>query len=169
MRGAAVLALVFLGCGGESGSTTTVEFWAMGREGEVVQSLVPEFERRTPGVRIRVQQIPWNAAHEKLLTAYVGDAMPDVFQVGNTWIPEFVALDAIEPLDARIAQSSIVQAADYFSGILDTNVIDTGAGSTTYGVPWYVDTRLLFYRTDVLQQVGYTEPPATWDTWVDVL
>ncbi len=67
----------------------------MGREGEVVQKLMPEFERRHPGLRLRVQQIPWSAAHEKLLTAYAGDAMPDIFQLGNTWVPEFVALGAL--------------------------------------------------------------------------
>ena len=39
---------------------------------EVVQRLMPEFERRHAGVRVRVQQIPWSAAHEKLLTAFVG-------------------------------------------------------------------------------------------------
>src|SRR5713101_284265 len=104
------LSLLVLGCRADANAPVVVEFWAMGREGEVVQSLVPEFERQTPGVRIRVQQIPWNAAHEKLLTAYVGDAMPDVFQAGNTWIPEFVALDAIEPLDEWMAHSSTTRA-----------------------------------------------------------
>jgi multiple sugar transport system substrate-binding protein len=49
---------------------------------------MPEFERRYPEIQVKVQQIPWSAAHEKLLTAYAGDAMPDVFQLGNTWIPE---------------------------------------------------------------------------------
>ena len=137
----------------------------MGREGEVVQSLVPEFERRTPGIRVRVQQIPWSAAHEKLLTAFVGDAMPDVFQAGNTWIPEFVALNAIEPLDGWIGRSSLVRTVDYFPGILDTNVTD----GVTYGVPWYVDTRLLFYRTDILQAAGYAQPPVTWDAWLDAM
>ena len=101
----------------------------MGREGEVVQQLMPEFERRHPGIRVRVQQIPWSAAHEKLLTAFVGDAMPDVFQVGNTWIPELAALGALAPLDARLAASATARAADYFPGILDTNVID----GATYG------------------------------------
>ena len=33
------------------------------REGEVLRDLVPEFERAHPGVRVRVQQIPWSAAH----------------------------------------------------------------------------------------------------------
>src|SRR5882724_12801486 len=90
-------------------AANVIEFWALGREGEVVQSMAPDFERRHPGVTLHVQQIPWSAAHEKLLTAFVGDAMPDAFQVGNTWIPEFVALDALEPLDTRIAQSSVVR------------------------------------------------------------
>ena len=163
--GAVVLLLVLLGCRVDSATPTVIKFWAMGREGEVVQSLVPEFERRVPGIRVSVQQIPWSAAHEKLLTACVGDAMPDVFQVGNTWIPEFVALDALERLDEHIAGSAVVRPSDYFSGILDTNVID----GLTFGVPWYVDTHLLFYRTDILQQVGYAQPPTTWDAWLDVM
>ena len=137
----------------------------MGREGEVVQRLLAEFEHQRPDIHVRVQQIPWSAAHEKLLTAYVGDAMPDIFQLGNTWLPEFVALNAIERLDDRMARSSVIQTDDYFPGILDTNVIQ----GALYGVPWYVDTRLLFYRTDLLQQAGFAAPPATWDGWLDAM
>jgi multiple sugar transport system substrate-binding protein len=161
--GIVILALV--GCRAKSATPVVVEFWAMGREGEVVQQLVPEFERRVPGVQVRVQQIPWSAAHEKLLTAYVGNAMPDLFQVGNTWIPEFVALGAIEPLDQRMAHSSSVRSTDYFPGVLDTNVID----GVTFSVPWYVDTRLLFYRTDILAQAGYPQPPTSWAAWLDAM
>ncbi|HYQ92414.1 MAG TPA: extracellular solute-binding protein, partial [Candidatus Competibacteraceae bacterium] len=137
----------------------------MGREGEVVQELLPAFERRYPDIRVRVQQIPWSAAHEKLLTAYAGDNMPDLFQLGNTWIPEFVTLGALEPLNSRAAQSISVRTDDYFPGILVTNVLD----STLYGIPWYVDTRLLFYRSDILAKAGYREPPRTWDAWLDAM
>jgi multiple sugar transport system substrate-binding protein len=157
-------ALSLASCRG-SRDTGVLEFWAMGREGEVVQGMVPEFERLHPGVRVRVQQVPWSAAHEKLLTAYVGDATPCVFQLGNTWIPEFAALDAIEPLERRIASSTVVQPADYFPGIYDANVL----GGRTYGVPWYIDTRVLFYRDDLLRRVGVEGAPATWDAWVDAM
>ncbi len=159
--GLALLVPLF-GCRADRTGPIVIDFWAIGREGEVVQTLVPGFERRTPGVRVRVQQIPWSAAHEKLLTAYVGEAMPDVFQVGNTWIPEFVALDALEELDDRMGRSAAVRTSDYFPGILDANVLE----GVTYAVPWYVDTRLLFYRTDVLQRAGYAQPPTTWDDWL---
>ena len=84
----------------------------MGREGEVVSQLIPDFEREHPGIKVDVQQIPWSAAHEKLLTAFVGDATPDIAMLGNTWVPEFVALDALEPLDASVAKSTDVPRSD---------------------------------------------------------
>ncbi len=34
-----------------------------------------------------------------------------------------------------------------------------------YGIPWYVDTRLLFYRRDLLAQAGYSEMPQSWAEW----
>ena len=154
------------GCGSRADDdVVTIRFWGMGREGEVVGELVPEFERQNPGIRVDVQQIPWSAAHEKVLTAFVGGATPDVAQLGNTWVPEFQALDALEDLGPWAARSTVVEQPDYFPGIWDTNVIDGRA----YGIPWYVDTRVLFYRPDLLAQAGYPEPPQTWEAWRDAL
>src|SRR5207344_1121365 len=51
-RLAAVVPLVALGALAcrEPERTTTIELWAMGREGEVVREMTPDFERRHPGV-----------------------------------------------------------------------------------------------------------------------
>jgi multiple sugar transport system substrate-binding protein len=135
----------------------------MGREGESVQALLPAFERRYPDIRVDVQQIPWSAAHEKLLTAYAGEALPDAFQLGNTWIPEFVALNALAELTELF--SARLPADGFFPGILATNRLD----GKLYGVPWYVDTRLMFFRTDLLAQAGREEPPRTWADWWAVM
>ena len=32
-----------------------------------------------------------------------------------------------------------------------------------FGMPWYTDTGLLYYRKDLLQKSGYDGPPKTWD------
>lgn len=157
-----VAALVVLGTAAacrQTESGVTLRFWAFGREGEVVQELVRGFEREHPGVRVRVQQIPWSAAHEKLLTAIVGRAAPDVAQMGNTWIPEMVTLGALAPVQLGPAASS------YFPGILATNTVN----DTLYGLPWYADTRVLFYRKDLLARAGYAEMPTTWDGWRDAM
>ncbi len=160
----AVLLLSACGRGESTGPERTLRFWAMGREAEAVATLVPEFERRHPGVRVEVQQLPWTAAHAKLLTAFASDSLPDVLQLGNTWVPELAMLNALQPLDTRLAGSASIDQQDYFPGIWATNVID----GTLYGVPWYVDTRLLFYRRDLLAKAGFDHPPQRWDEWLQM-
>ena len=153
--------LLLAGCaGGGTSDRITLRFWAMGREGEVVQELVRDFERDNPNVRVIVQQIPWSSAHEKLLTSYVGRSWPDITQLGNTWVSEFSALKALEPLD-RLAGTSLITRDGDFGGVWDTNVID----GTLYGIPWYVDTRVMFYRRDLLAKAGYDSIPQSWDEW----
>jgi multiple sugar transport system substrate-binding protein len=136
-----------------------LEFWALGSEGELVAKLIPEFERRNPGIHVVIQQIPWIAAHEKLLTAYVGEATPDLAMIGNTWMPEFVAIGALDDL------GTLTTPDDYFTGIWATNVV----GGRLYGIPWYVDTRVLFYRSDILAAVGFPHGPRTWAEWREAM
>ena len=163
--GLGALTLAAAGCGRRDDPHGPLHFWAMGREAEVVAELLPDFYARHPDVKVRVQQLPWTAAHEKLLTAYAGGSLPDLCQLGNTWLPEFSALDALEPLDARVAASS-VQRDDYFAGILDTNQMPSAQGVRLFGLPWYVDTRLLFYRTDLLRAAGIDRAPQSWAEWL---
>jgi len=41
-------------------TTEHLEFWGLGREGEVVTALLPQFEKENPGIKVTVQQIPWS-------------------------------------------------------------------------------------------------------------
>ena len=146
-------------------STTTLTVWALGREGEVLPELISDFERAHAPLKVVVQQIPWTAAHEKLLTAYVGESMPDLMEIGNTWVPEFAAIRALRPLDREAASSKALAPGDFFPGAWDTNVVE----GRLYGIPWYVDTRVLFYRTDLLARAGVAGPPRTWTEWIAAL
>jgi multiple sugar transport system substrate-binding protein len=153
------------GCGVGPPSQEVVEFWGLGREGEVVDELLDGFRAEHPELKVEVQQIPFTAAHEKLLTALIGGAAPDLAQVGNTWIPEFVVLDAAEPLDAWLQSSSVIRRNDYFGGVWETNLVD----GRLYGVPWYVDTRIVFYRTDLLDAAGCLPFPRSWQAWLECM
>ena len=153
----------FAGCESSEQPRTRLDFWAIGSEVEKIGELFDEFRRENPDIDLRVQQIPWLAAHEKLLTAFAGDATPDVCQLGNTWIPEFGTLGALEPLDSYIQRLKVHRSAKIiFPGLWKTNEVD----SHVYGIPWYADTRLLFYRKDMLAKAGWTKPPRTWTEWL---
>jgi multiple sugar transport system substrate-binding protein len=146
-------------CSKDSDEIKTIKFWAMGSEAEQVSKILPEFEKKYPSIKVKVQQIPWTAAQEKLITAFASDNTPDICQLGNTWIPQFASLNAIISLDKFIAKSEIVKPVNFFSGIWETNIID----NKVYGIPWYVDTRLMFYRKDVFERAGFKDPPKNWD------
>ena len=156
-----LFALTIPGCARTKEDRTVVRFWVMGYEGEVVARLLPEFERQHPDIHVDLQIVPWLSAHEKLLTAFAGESLPDVSPIGNTWIPEFAALGALEPLDDEIAATPGFDQADFFPGVWDTGVIEGRA----YAVPWYVETRLPFYRRDMLAKAGVQTLPASWDEW----
>jgi len=132
--------------------------WAMGAEGKLIRQAAEIFERRNPGVKIVTQAIPWTGAHEKLVTAVVGDMAPDISQMGTTWMPEFRAMNALEPLNGFIS-SSALDTGDFFPGARESNV----HREQWYGLPWYVDTRVMFYRTDLAAQAGYNKFPEDWE------
>lgn len=138
--------------------------WAMGVEGEGLSRFAEAFMRDHPGAAVRVQVLPWSAAHEKLLTAFAADDLPDIIALGNTWVAEFAALNALEPLDERL-KSSAIRFDRFFDGARSAVTI----GNRVLGVPWYVDTRLLFYRRDLLQAAGFDAPAVTWGEWDEQL
>lgn len=156
--------LLFTSCSNKNDEEKIIKFWAMGAEAEYVTKLVPEFEKQNPGIKIKVQQIPWTAAQEKLVTAFASDNTPDACQLGNTWIPQFAALDAIIPLNDYIKSSNQIIKEKYFDGIWETNVLD----KKVFGIPWYVDTRVMFYRKDVFEKAIYKNPPKTWAELYDL-
>ena len=156
--------LALAGCG-RSSHKKEITFWGAGREGDIAAELIRGFQEEHPDISVNVQKMPFTVAHEKLLTAYAGDTLPDLCQLGNTWIPEFAALDALEPLDSYVAGSKEIRLEDYFDGILASNRV----AETLFGIPWYVDTRLLYYRRDLLRAAGFERPPDSWGEWSEML
>ena len=134
-------------------ATGTITVWAMGAEGENLPKLTKEFEAANPGVKVQVTAIPWDAAHDKFTTAITANKTPDVAMVGTTWMGEFAGMGAIDPTPGQIDKSV------FFEGAQKTTEVD----GTSYGIPWYVETRLVYYRTDLAEKAGITTPPTDWD------
>jgi len=132
----------------EGAATGSVEIWAMGTEGEELGDFAAAFTEENPDVEINVTAIPWDAAHDKIATAIAGGQTPDVSMIGTTWMGEFAATGALDPTP------DLIDSAGFFEGAWGS----TDVGGTNYGVPWYVETRVLYYRTDLVP-----EPPTDWD------
>ncbi|MFY4774070.1 extracellular solute-binding protein [Metabacillus sp. RGM 3146] len=161
-----VLAASLLGgCSSNSASSgkTTITVWGMGEEAKSLPKIAENFKKENPDIDVKVQAIPWETAHDKLLTAVASKNGPDVVQMGTTWIPEFASAKALMDLTPYTKKYPELGADNYYSGSVET----TKVNDQVVGVPWYVDTRVLFYRTDLLKQVGYSEAPKTWEELSD--
>jgi multiple sugar transport system substrate-binding protein len=168
VAGLAVASLALAGCGRDSGAssgseqakdissgkaTGAITVWAMGAEGENLPALTKEFEAANPGVKVNITAIPWDAAHDKFTASIASGNTPDAAMVGTTWMGEFAGLDALDPTPSSIDKSQ------FFPGAQKT----TEVNGTSFGVPWYVETRLVYYRTDLAKKAGITTPPTDWD------
>ena len=133
------------------GGTLTV--WAMGNEGVKLKVLADAFMAEHPGVTVNVTPVDWGQAVAKLQTAIAGKQTPDVSQMGTDMMGQFAATGALETVPANF------EPGTFFESAWNTNIVD----GTVSGVPWYVETRLLYYRTDIAEKAGITAAPATWD------
>ena len=134
-------------------ATGTITVWAMGAEGDKLPALAKEFEAANPGVKVEVTAIPWDSAHDKFTTAITANKTPDAAMVGTTWMGEFAGLGALDATPPAIDKSK------FFDGAWKT----TEVNGTSFGIPWYVETRLVYYRTDLAKKAGFDTPPTDWE------
>ena len=143
----------------DANAPVTLNVWAMGEEAKSLGTVAGEFEKQNPNIHVVVQSIPWGMVHQKLLTAIAGDSTPDVSMMGTSFMAEMVQLGAFEELDPYLAKDSATKLTDFIPSTLLTNQFD----SKTYGFPWTADTRIMFYRKDLMNQAGFKEFPKTWN------
>ncbi|TVP87400.1 MAG: extracellular solute-binding protein [Alkalicoccus sp.] len=143
----------------DSGEDVTLTVWAMGEEGEALHSFGERFEEENPNIELDVQAIPWDNAHDNLLTAVASGEGPDVVQLGTTWVAEFSEAGAFLDLSDYTDDFDMIGNEDFFEGALDTTEVE----DEILGVPWYVDTRVLFYRSDILAEHGFDSAPSNWE------
>lgn len=132
--------------------------WIMGDGNENTQAIFDGFTAET-GIATNVQSIPWSAVHDRLLTAVASGEGPDVIQMGSTFMAEFVDAGALMDITDYVTNSETLAPENFFEGNVNTTIFE----DRYYGVPWYTETRALYYRTDLLESVGYPEGPANWE------
>lgn len=167
----AVASLALTGCGRDQGAADqagpgqgeavadgaakgTIDVWAMGTEGEKLGDFVAAFEKENPDAKVNVTAVPWEAAHDKIANAIAAGKTPDVSLIGTTWMGEFAEAGGLDP-----TPEGLVDEGDFFDGAWGSTVV----GDTSYGVPWYVETRVLYYRKDLAEKAGWSQAPKTWD------
>ncbi len=149
----------------------TLEMWIMPNSGKAADDLnkvLAGFTQQNPNIKVNVTVVDWGDALTKITTSLQTGVGPDITQVGTTWVGGFAATKGLRPFsDAEI--QAVGGASAFTDAAWDTTHM---LGSKEIvAMPWFVETRALYYRTDLVKKAGLD--PATafkdWDSFTDSL
>jgi multiple sugar transport system substrate-binding protein len=160
LAGAALLGAA--GCGGseQSGGATELYYTAPPDTTGTTDKLLSEFNDKNKGkykVIFREGNSDTGERLDKLRAQFqAGGEGLDVILGDVIWTAELAESGWISDLSDRFPAS---RQQEFLPGSVKAIIYD----GKPYGMPWYTDTGLLYYRNDLLEKSGYDGPPKTWD------
>ncbi|HEX7040495.1 MAG TPA: ABC transporter substrate-binding protein [Trueperaceae bacterium] len=137
--------------------TIVVATGAVGQELELTRAAAQRYMEQHPNVTVDVIETP-DLSNDRLgVYLQVFEAQSpdiDVMQIDVIW-PGDLAEHLVDLYEYG-AEEVVDQ---HFPAIVENNTVD----GRLVGIPWFTDSGLLYYRTDLLEKYGYDAPPTTWD------
>ncbi len=137
--------------------TLTVAAGAVGQELVLAKEAATAYMSMNPDVEVIVLETPDLTTDRLGLYLQYFEAQSgvvDIYQIDVIW-PGDIAEHLVD-LNQYGAASV---AADHFPAIIENNTVD----GKLVAMPWFTDAGLLYYRADLMEKYGFSEPPATWD------
>ncbi|GAB2836136.1 extracellular solute-binding protein [Streptomyces daliensis] len=167
VRGVAVAsAAVLLAACGLSGpggdDEITVDVWLMKDSAtkEFTDAFVRDYEKRNPGQRVELTVQPWDGIGGKVTKALESDVAPDVIEVGNTQVAQYVETGHVKDLTLEVFDPA---GTDWVPGLAESGKV----GGAQYGVPYYAANRVVIYRKDLFAKAGIERPPTARKKWLE--
>ncbi|NUM25902.1 MAG: extracellular solute-binding protein [Candidatus Buchananbacteria bacterium] len=157
-------------------------WWGVTDEPENFYEVIGDYQAAHPNIKITYRKLRLEEFENELLEALAEDRGPDIFSIHNTWVNKY--LSKIEPLPAKttlayqvtktslgIKQETLIEVRDVPAitapqlkeTFLDVVYNDVVRDNKIYGLPLSVDTLVLFYNRDLLNNAGIPLPPKTWN------
>jgi multiple sugar transport system substrate-binding protein len=157
LAGAALLGAAGCGGGGGGGGNNIIFSWGTDDTG-TLPKLLDKFNKQNKGnFQVTYRQMPADTGQyfDQLRTEFqAGGGEIDVIGGDVIWPAQFAAQGWIVDLSDRFTDTDA-----FLPGPMESNSYD----GKVWGVPWYTDAGLLYYRKDLLEESGFSEPPKTWD------
>ncbi|WP_232836795.1 extracellular solute-binding protein [Lentzea terrae] len=157
-----VLALALTACGTTAGGGEKQEItvWLMKDTAtdDFVTRFETEFERDHGNLDLKIQIQEWNGITQKVTSALASTDPPDVIEVGNTQVAQYVASKGVADLTSKTAE---LKGEDWIPGLAEPGAVD----GKQFGIPFYAATRVVIYRKDLFEAANVT-PPKTREEWL---
>jgi putative chitobiose transport system substrate-binding protein len=148
-------------------STNELEFWTMQLKPQFTQyfeNLNTTFQSQNKPLQLRWVDIPWSAMESKILTSISAKTAPDVVNLNpnfasqlatrNAWLNlnEVVPTEVKNTYLPQIWQASSIKVCE-----------ENKCNDTTFGLPWYLTTRVTIYNQKLLESADLQQAPKTYE------
>ena len=170
MIATAALAIGLTACGGGSSSTEASDGTVSGEvslltpiyEGSAGQALLegtllPEFYKEYPDVKVNVDYTNYGTLNTKLTTAVASGLVPDVMLMGVGWVENFAKHGVLANLSELGITPESLATTGMEKAVVSAGVVD----GSLYAVPIMLDARFGVARKDILAEAGFDHPPTT--------
>jgi ABC-type glycerol-3-phosphate transport system substrate-binding protein len=169
---ASALVLTACGAGGGTADTSADELTVIVEGGGLaeLQPIADLYEEET-GTTITLVELPYDGLYDRIQTELgSGSVSFDIAALDAIWLSAFA--DGMQPLDDLFTDDV---KSDLFPGL----VSEAQVGDKYVGMPFFTNSEILFYRTDLFNdeqnkadfetEFGYPlAPPTTWEQYTDV-
>ena len=124
--------------------------------GPYFNKMAKEFEKKNPGITIKIDVVNWDTLLQTLQTDISGGTNPDLSIIGTRWLLSFVKDGIAQPLDKFMTPA-------FKSRFIGTFLKPANIGGKIYGLPIAASARAMFYNKAMLTKAGFPNGPKTWD------
>ncbi|MBQ1310686.1 MAG: ABC transporter substrate-binding protein [Blautia sp.] len=148
----------------DAGEKITVTFAFDEGVGTPTEEAIAAFNESQDEIFVQSYHLPQDAnnLHDDFVNKMISeDTSIDVMALDVVYIAEFASAGWLEALDDLYTEEEL-------GAYLDGTVEGAKYDGTLYAAPWFTNASALFYRTDVLEELGVTEVPTTFQGWKDL-
>lgn len=156
------------GCSSNSSNQNNneIEFWTMQLKPQFTDyfaQINTNFATTNQDIKIRWVDIPWSAMESKILTSISAKTSPDVVNLNPNFAAQLATRNAWLDLNKLISPPIQQQ---YLPKIWQASSIkickEATCNLSTFGLPWYLTTRVTIYNQELLKKASLNQPPSTY-------
>lgn len=170
-----------------------LEYWSVNHDSRSIRQLIDAYNLRKPYVTIRYRRFRPEEFEQALLEALAEDKGPDIMTLHNTWLGKYQT--KLSPAPAAVQSAYVVvkggaglsskkeitpvttpipnanQIDKLFVKAVKSDVVKNNSSGqpAVWGLPMALDTMVLYYNQDLLDQAGVAQAPTTWTELQDAI
>ncbi|HPY99231.1 MAG TPA: extracellular solute-binding protein [bacterium] len=159
----------------------TLTYWRVFDDSDAFQEIIDKYKAIHPNITINYRKLRYEEYELELLNALAEDRGPDILSLHNTWLRKYqnkltpmpASITMAYPIEQGTVKKEVVPVLKtvkslslndlkntFIDVVYDDVVLDD---NQIYGLPLSVDTLVLYYNRDLLNNAGITQAPKYWN------